>query len=71
MRTLFIQQLGEEIREIEDFPGYWASNLGRIISDPKFGKGGHKEWVALSPGVGKTGRFHVARVRCTQERSMI
>src|ERR1019366_3562277 len=43
MRTLFIQQPGEEIREIEDFPGYWASNLGRIIS------AFHVKWLVLCP----------------------
>jgi hypothetical protein len=48
MRELFIQQPGEEIRGIEDFQGYWASNLGRIISAPKKAQGGHSEWIVLS-----------------------
>ena len=42
MRILFIQQPGEEIREIEDFPGYWASDLGRVVSAPKYNQ---NKWI--------------------------
>src|ERR1017187_6992781 len=45
MREIFIQRFDEEIREIEDFPGYWASNLGRIISAPKIGN--QNKWIVL------------------------
>jgi hypothetical protein len=63
MSTLFIQQPGEEIREIEDFPGYWASNFGRIVSAPKPGKGGHPEWVVLNLTPDKDG-YQQVRIRC-------
>jgi hypothetical protein len=46
MRTLFNPQPGEEIREIEDFPGYFASSFGRIISAPKPGNNRNK-WIVL------------------------
>ena len=56
MRQIFVQQLGEEIREIEGFPGYWASNLGRIISAPK----GHQNyWIVLRPGLRRDGYHQV------------
>jgi hypothetical protein len=47
MREIFIQQFREGIREIEDFSGYWASNLGRIISAPNRQNG--NKWIVLSP----------------------
>ena len=51
MKIIFNTQPGEEIREIEDFPGYWASNLGRIISAPNHI---HKEWVVLKSCLSKS-----------------
>jgi hypothetical protein len=62
MRELFIQRFDEEIREIADFPGYWASNLGRIISAPKSGNSQNK-WIVLSLSPGKGGHLQVGLCR--------
>lgn len=56
MREIFIQRFDEEIREIEDFPGYWASNLGRIISAPKLTQ---TKWIVLSPSIQVSGHLKV------------
>jgi hypothetical protein len=45
------RQLVEEIKEIEGFPGYLASNLGRIYSAPRTGC---KDWITLKASVNKT-----------------
>jgi hypothetical protein len=58
MRELFIQRFDEEIREIAEFPGYWASNLGRIISAPKLS--GQSKWIILQGGyLMKSGHLNV------------
>ena len=51
MRIIFIQQPDEEIRPIEEFPGYWASNIGRIISAPKFNVSQQNKWIVLQGGL--------------------
>jgi hypothetical protein len=48
-REIFVRQPDEELRQLEDFPGYWASNLGRLVSAPKPGNLNHKEWIVLQP----------------------
>ena len=61
MREIFIQRFDEEIRECSDFPGYWASNLGRIISAPKSFQSRQTQWIVLkSVMVGSIGRKYPA-----------
>src|ERR1019366_3533270 len=57
MREIFIQQSDEDIREIEDFPTYWASNLGRIISAFKSNQTG---WIVLRHGLERSGHHCVS-----------
>jgi hypothetical protein len=56
MREIFIQRFDEEIREIVGFLGYWASNLGRIVSEPKSTQ---TKWVVLRPRGNHNGHYRV------------
>src|ERR1019366_2272901 len=60
MRELFIQRFDEEIREIAEFPGYWASILGRIISAPKSIQSRKTEWTVLKDKINRFGNKNVA-----------
>jgi len=54
------RQLVEEIKEIEGFPGYWASNLGRIYSAPRKGR---KDWITLKASLNtKTNGYHTLKL---------
>jgi len=63
MRTLFVQQPGEEIREVEDFPTYWVSSLGRIISSPKSIQSRQNNWIVLRLSLDKWGYQMVIFIR--------
>lgn len=50
--------IGEEVRGIEGFPGYFVTSFGNVWSSPK--RGNHYRWCSLKPHVDKiTGYAHV------------
>jgi len=62
---MFSLQPGEELREIDGFPGYWASNFGRIISNKV-----PNRWIVLKGSLNSDGYPGVSLYRDGERRNV-